>query len=223
MSNLEDNAPGQPNAQRPLPPRFWWRPALYGEPAAVDMVSTTAAPVFGGFTIALLGVVAQAPANFRWPGTAMFLLLVTSILFVMCLQCGFWARQYLVSRGDAASWFDDFEAPERQEQVRREQVAYARAYEGWAARSKTFYRSALLAMFAALLVVLVPTASGDGAIQSGWRWAAALLAGLVFLFELLWAASVQLLRVPALRRRPVVQAALRKLFLPGAHQHRRGL
>jgi hypothetical protein len=184
------------------------------------MMSTIAAPVLAGFTIALLGVVAQAPANFRWPGTAMLLLLVTSTLFVMCLQCGFWARQYLVSREEAASWFDDFEVPVRKEQVRREQVAYAHAYEGWAIRSKRLYRVALLAMFAALLVVLLPTTSGDGAIQSGWRWAGAWLAGLVFIFETLWVLSVQLLRVPGLRRIPGAEAGLRRLLLPGAHKHR---
>jgi hypothetical protein len=137
----------------------------------------------------------------------------------MCLQCGFWARQYLVSRGDAASWFDDFETPARQEQVRLEQRAYAAAYQGWAARSKGFYRLALLTMFAALLVVCLPTTSGDGSIQSGWRWMAALLAALAFLFEALWTASVALLRVPMLRRFPLVQKVFRKLFLPDAHSH----
>jgi hypothetical protein len=185
------------------------------------MMSTVAAPVLAGFTIALLGVVAQAPANFRWPGTAMFMLLFTAVLFVMCLQSGFWARQYLVSREEAASWFDDFENPVRQEQIRREQVAYARAYEGWALRSKFFYRLALLATFAALLVVLLPTASGDGAIQSGWRWAAVSLAALAFVFETLWILSVRLIRTPMMRRIPWTEKVLRTLLLPGAHNHRR--
>ncbi|MGC4812849.1 hypothetical protein ACLQ29_20190 [Micromonospora sp. DT228] len=203
-----------------VPRRFWWRPALYGEPAAVDMISTIAAPVLAGFSIALLGVVAQAPANFRWPGVALLLLLLTAILFVMCLQCGFWARQYLVSRGEAAAWFDDFDSTTRQEQVRREQVAYGHVYEGWARRSKLFYRMALQTMFAALLVVLLPTAGGDGAMQSGWRWAAASLAALAFVFEALWIVSVQLVRVRALRRAPWVEVALSRLLLPGADHHR---
>src|SRR3954452_12145240 len=112
MSTAADSGLGEPDphGRPPAPsPRFWWRPTLYGEPAAVDMISTIAAPVLAGFTVALIGVVAQAPANFRWPGIALLLLLLTAVLFVMCLQCGFWARQYLVSRDEAASWFDDFE------------------------------------------------------------------------------------------------------------------
>jgi len=184
------------------------------------MISTIAAPVLAGFTVALIGVVAQAPANFRWPGIALLLLLLTAVLFVMCLQCGFWARQYLVSRDEAAAWFDDFESVTRQEQVRREQVAYAHVYEGWAQRCKLLYRLALQAMFAALLVVLLPTSGGDGAIQSGWRWAAASLAALAFILEALWILSVQLIRLQVLRRIPWIEAALGRLLLPGSHKRR---
>ena len=59
-------------------------------------MSNTAAPLLGGFSIALIGVVAQATDHFRWPGVALLLLACASIAFIICVQTAFWARQYLV-------------------------------------------------------------------------------------------------------------------------------
>jgi hypothetical protein len=198
------------------PQKWWWRPVLFGEPAAIEVMSTIAAPLLAGFSITLLGVVAQAAANFRWPGIAMVLLLISAALLIMCVQCGFWARQYVVSREEASVWFADFAESSRQEQVRLEQVAFAKVYEGWARRAKRLYRFALLALLASLLVVLLPASAGDGSIQSNWRWAGVGIAALVIGFEVLWIVAIELLKSPFIKHVGPLERWLQRLVLPDA-------
>jgi hypothetical protein len=77
-------------AASPLEPRSWSVPSPYGAPAAVDSLSTIAAPLLGGFSITLVGVVVQASEKFRFSSIALLLLTVAAVLLLLCVQCGFW-------------------------------------------------------------------------------------------------------------------------------------
>ena len=66
-------------------------PEHYGDPAALDALSSVAAPLLAGGTLALLGVVVQQPSSLRWPGLALLLLVVAAVMLVTAVQCGFWA------------------------------------------------------------------------------------------------------------------------------------
>jgi hypothetical protein len=150
-------------------------------------MSNTAAPLLGGFSIALIGVVAQATDHFRWPGVALLLLACASIAFIICVQTAFWARQYLVRPDEVKGWYE-FQriSPEKIEELRVAQAEFAEGYVPWTTRSKTFYSLANLFLIAGVAVVLMPTIDGDGSEQAVWRWVATGAATAMFVFEIYW-------------------------------------
>jgi hypothetical protein len=60
---------------------------------AVDSATGVAAPLLGGFTLTLIGLIVSGPEDFRWPGWTLLLLTLAVLLFVACVQAGFWARR----------------------------------------------------------------------------------------------------------------------------------
>ncbi len=168
----------------PAPELLWWRPAYLGEPNATAARSSMATPLLAGFSITLLGVIAQQQDAFRQPGMSIFLLCLAAVAFVMSVQCGFWARQYLVTPSEILNWYPGrlLSDPELQ-QAREDQHRGGRAYQMWERRAKTSYGVGLLGLLSGVCVALIPDAE---AAQPGWRWAAAALASGMFLFELYW-------------------------------------
>jgi hypothetical protein len=83
----------------------WARPTPFGRAAAADTMSGVASPLLAGFSITLVGVVAQAPDAFRYPGVTLVLLTVTAVLMVACVQLGFRARSVIYSQADIESWW----------------------------------------------------------------------------------------------------------------------
>lgn len=63
-------------------------------------MSGVAAPLLAGFSVTLMTVVAADTAKFRLPGPAILLLVSAAMLFILAVQSGFWARQYLASSAD---------------------------------------------------------------------------------------------------------------------------
>lgn len=183
----------------------WWRPTYLGSPSAVESMSTIAAPLLAGFSITLIGVLSQAPEKFRLLGPALVALTLAAALFIMSVQCGFWARQYLWSPGEAQAWHPaGTEDPGHagQAELVRAQRRAALGYQGWSRRAKTFYSHGLFALLFGLAAALVPhggTASGSE--HAPWRWTAAGIAALVLLFEIFWVYGWRWSRrLPLLRR-----------------------
>lgn len=193
-------ASGTDTEHRPSPddaaePVDWWRPPLVGHPAAMDSVSGTAAPLLAGFSIALIGVVAQAPANFALPGIAMLTLAVGAVFFVVCVQSGFWARQFLASPAELQAW----QFPETVEQ-KHTQAEYCRAYEAWQRRTSRSYSVAILVLTLGLAVVLVPHDTED-IVSYIARWIAVAVVLVALIIEYLWIRGPGYLnRLPGLRR-----------------------
>ena len=80
-------------------------PDHYGDAGALDALSSVAAPLLAGGTLALVGVIVQQPSALRWPGLALLLLLVAAILLVMAVQCGVWARHHATRPDEIAVWW----------------------------------------------------------------------------------------------------------------------
>ncbi len=172
------SAPGTPDAEFP------WRPRLLGQPSASATRSGIATPLLAGFSITLLGVVAQQDDNFRQPGLSITLLAIAASLFIVSVQCGFWARQYLVTPSELESWHPEtaLNNPEYK-RTRELQVRGGRAFDTWEGRARNSYGLGLLALLLGVMVALAPDSNSP---QPELRWTAAAVVALMVLFELFW-------------------------------------
>lgn len=142
-------------ASRPVPPLG--RPSPYGEPAAVDSLGGIAAPLLAGFSLALIGLVAQAPQSSRWPDLALLLLAGTTVVMLASVQFAFRARRFAVTPAEAAGWHPDFpDDPERQERVYAEIRAHRRAHRVWSQRARLAYNTGVCLLLLGLATTLLP-------------------------------------------------------------------
>jgi hypothetical protein len=153
--------------------RDWVQPAPYGLTQARQSMSGGAAALLAGFSIALIGVIAQAPSSIRWPGASLLLLTIAAALLVACVQCGFWARTYLYSRAEIEEWrpqpWDDWET----QGLLREQKSDETLGSGWEDAAEWTYHLGLVALAVGVGLTLAPP---EAAQQGEVRWAAACVA-----------------------------------------------
>jgi hypothetical protein len=208
MVNTEDSDPE-------LPPD-WWRPSSnLGFPQAIELTASIAAPLLAGFSITLLGVVAQASDRFLLPGPSLLLLAAAAVMFAICVQCGFWARQYLATPSETKDWYDEETLNFQLESIKARQRKSAPVYLAWVNRTQRTYQVGLLCLLAGIATVLPPQLEGDGSEHAPWRWIAAALVVCAFLFELFWIFGLSVGRVGWLRRR-LVKLAVLWWFYPNA-------
>ena len=173
---------------------FWKVPSPCGAPAAVETLSTIAAPLLAGFSITLAGVIIQASERFRFPGIALLLLVIAGVLLLSCVQCGFWARHYYMRPGDAIEWWPDYESNlhRRKMLVNEQRQSYAR-YKRWSKLARHTYSFGIVVFLLGIMVTLIPTGAGW---QSKVQWGAVSVAALAAAGELIWlmSASRQMLR-----------------------------
>lgn len=178
-------------------------------------MSVVAAPLLAGFSITLIGVVAQAPANFALSGVTMLTLAVAAVYFVVCVQCGFWARQYLASPADLAAW--EFPIDDAQKKV---QAEHGRAYEAWRYRTRKSYQVAILVLTLGLAFALVPRGSED-VVNYVTRWSAVAVVAVALGFEYWWIRGPNYLaRLPGLRRIDALRKLNRDWFYPARDRSR---
>jgi hypothetical protein len=91
-------------------------------------MATVAAPMLAGFTVTLIGVVAQADDRFRYPELSLLLLTLAAAALITCVQAGFW-----------------FQRPVPHTSVRR-----------WRSVARLSYDGGIVMLFAALSTVLTP-------------------------------------------------------------------
>jgi hypothetical protein len=66
----------------------------YGYADAIITMSSVAAPLLAGFSITCMTLVVQGYERLRYPGLTLTLLSVASVLLLMTVQYGFWARRW---------------------------------------------------------------------------------------------------------------------------------
>lgn len=183
---------------------------LLGYIPAMHTVSTIVAPLLAGFSVTLTGVVAQASDRFRYPGATLLLLALAVGAFVMCVQCGFWARSYLPTASETEGHHDA--APHRNEAQ----------YDEWDRRTRLFYRIGLLLLLAGTATLLLPNNSHPGDEQANWRLFGSFAVVAILVFELFWISGLALAaRYPRLLSDRIVLKALNAWFEPTAMKARR--
>jgi hypothetical protein len=181
---LADEAPA---AEFPI----WEFPKPFGRAAAVDTMSGIAAPLLAGFSITLLGVVAQAPTSFRWPAATLLGLALVAVFFVIAVQTGFRARSFLYSKADIDAWWPERRADWLERSLQRQQQAHYNDWVWWHGKTRIAYNAAVVTLAIAISMVLAPPRSyGAGtalsATETDLRWAGSAVAVLAALCEVGW-------------------------------------
>ncbi|MBZ4322287.1 hypothetical protein [Streptomyces huiliensis] len=150
----------------------WRKPAPLGWSAAREGQYTTAAPLLGGASITLLGLVITDRDTFRWPDPTLLALALTAFFMVMAVVWGVRSRQYLYSRGDVEAWWGPLSelSDERHEELVEDQRRHYATWTRLAGRADFCYSSGLLCLTAGSSLALVPPAH---AAAPAWRWLAA--------------------------------------------------
>jgi hypothetical protein len=174
----------------PLPP--WRFPVPFGRSSATDAMTGIAAPLLAGFSLALLGVVAQAPENFLLPGPALLTLTATTVLMVSCVQLGFRARSYLYSASDVSAWWPDPRPEIVTAALRQQQAGHYLQWIAWSNRARFAYNASVIALALSIALVLAPPTTYAGlpvsAAEGTIRWIASGLAATAAVGELAWGA-----------------------------------
>jgi hypothetical protein len=113
----------------------------------------------------------QASERFRFSSIALLLLTISTILLLLCVQCGFWARHHYTRPEEATAWWPDYEesAQRRRMLVEEQQRSYAlfRRWSAWARRAYSFGVVVLLLGIMAALGELLWLASAS---QRTGKW-----------------------------------------------------
>lgn len=182
---------------------IWAGPGDFGQPAAFDAKTGVAAPLLAGFSLTLLGVVAQAPTSFRWPGATLTALVIVVMMLTACVQFGFRGRAVLYSKADVDSW-GRLSALGSVADERLRAAVQARdmaEWRRWHHRSRLTYNVAIVVLAVGVALVLVPPLSYVNGHQlpdaeASWRWAGSGLALLGAVLELCWMAHDELRERP---------------------------
>jgi hypothetical protein len=170
----------------------WNVPKPYGASAALQSAGTIAAPLLGGFSFTLVGLVLTRPVTIRWPDGTLVLLTAAGLFLIAAVQCAFWARRWDVTPMEILSWWPDFEGlpAATQEQVFNEQHTHSKHQARWARATRLAYDAGILALLAGMTVLLAPPRHQP---IVSLRGLATLLALLGFIAEVTWVVISEIL------------------------------
>jgi hypothetical protein len=195
MGDDDTHASDTESTERATPTELivWAGPGDFGQPAAFDAKTGVAAPLIAGFSLALLGVVAQAPTSFRWPGATLTVLAMVVMMLAACVQFGFRGRAVLYSKADVESW-GRLSTLGRQADEGLRAAVQARdmaEWRRWHQRSRLTYNAGIVVLAVGVALALAPPARYVPdhplpASEAAWRWIGFGLALVGAVLELGW-------------------------------------
>ena len=120
-------------------------------------MGTIAAPLLGGFAFAGIALVLQVRHDLAWPDGALLLLVIAFLAFVTSVQATFHAKRHYVAPDEWMGWLELASSDRRRQEL---QAAYARgleAYRRWSNIARRTYNVAIVGLFAATTVILIPS------------------------------------------------------------------
>jgi len=124
--------------------------AELGQPGEAELrqwiraVGDVTTPLLAGFSVASVIVVSDDAGNFRWPGATILVLAIAAITLIAAVQCAYHTRLYL--------------------------SADPKWGARWAAGTRIFYHSGIVALLAGLGLALAP--QHGSSTEAGLRWSA---------------------------------------------------
>jgi hypothetical protein len=172
------------------PPVPWGAAPRLGTDRAYQAVGEVAAPLLAGFSVALLGVIAQAPNMLRWPGAALLALIIAVGLLLGSVQAAFTGKQKYWTRSDLLDWYVN-EPPDPlssafKQMHRRDIDAWLR----WLNRARIAYNAGLTVLLIGVAIVLAPPRTSAGypvsTTEAILRWVSAGVALTLASIEIMW-------------------------------------
>lgn len=165
-------------------------PVPLGSGPAFQAVGEVAAPLLAGFSIALLGVIAQSPGSFRWAGLSLLILTFAAGLLLFAVQAGFHARQMYWTRDELLAWFKGPLTEKSDEVFSSMHRTQRDQWEAWIDRTRRSYNAGTILLMLGLAIILAPPAAYGSeeisAAEAQLRWAAAALATALAVTEIIW-------------------------------------
>jgi hypothetical protein len=149
-------------SEQPMPllppngPRPWSAAPQLGTDRAYQAVGEVAAPLLAGFSVTLIGVVAQDPTALRWPGAALLALTVAAVLLLTCVQAAFFARQNFWTRDDLLQWYVEEPPEPLLGAFKAMQATAISRWLRWIGRARAAYNAGLTVLLVAVALVLAP-------------------------------------------------------------------
>jgi hypothetical protein len=191
-----------------MPQAKWFPPMPLGRGSAVEGMTGIAAPLLAGFSLTLIGVIAQDPTHFRWPAEALVALVIAISLLIATVHFGFQARSYLYSAADMQDWRPDFFSSLEDLMAEDQRRDYLK-WERWEKRAGWAYDLAVCLLAAGMALVVAPPAfesPGHPLVgsEASFRWAAFALGITAGAAQLGWVMATRLghLRAPRSGSRP---------------------
>jgi hypothetical protein len=162
-----------------------WRPIFpLGYPAAIDSMTSVAAPLLATVSAGTVVFVASNQNAVRWPNATLALLIGSFLALVFAVQSGFQARLYAVTPSQLSEWF-----PETDEGsiilLRRNQRYYFDKFTEWSKRARWSYNAGVSVLLLSVVTVVVPRTQPHEAVSAG-RYFVIGLAAAGFAVEALW-------------------------------------
>ena len=180
-------ASGASSSPEPMP---WGARPQLGTDNAYQAVGQVAAPLLAGFSVTLIGVIAQAPDMLRWPGATLLALIVAVGLLLGCVQAAFTARQKYWTRKDLLDWYVA-EPPDPLSSVFKDmQVRDIESWRRWLGRARAAYNTGLTVLLIGVALLLAPprtsAAHPVSTTEASLRWAAVGVAVTLAVIEAVW-------------------------------------
>jgi MFS family permease len=165
-------------------------PAPLGLSNAYQAVGEVAAPLLAGFSVTLIGVVAQAPDSLRWPGAVLIALTLAAGLLLTCVQFAFFARRSYWTRDDLLQWYAEEPREPLLQEFKKMHKRHIGEWAAWRERARFTYNAGLAVLALAIALTLVPPEryghSRVSSSEAGLRWVAAGLAMAFGVAEIVW-------------------------------------
>ncbi|MEL4082221.1 MULTISPECIES: hypothetical protein [Arthrobacter] len=149
-----------------------------------------AAPLLAGFSIALIGVIAQNPGSFRWAGLSLLLLTLAVGMLLLSVQSGFHARQMYWTRDELLPWFAGSLNETSEKAFSGMHTTHLQLWKKWVDRTRRSYNSGIILLMLGVAATLAPpTAQASDLISAAdplFRWSAVVVAALLAVAEFIW-------------------------------------
>ncbi|MFI6487477.1 hypothetical protein [Streptomyces sp. NPDC050564] len=174
------------------------RPTLpeAGYPNSVHAAVNVAAPLLAGGAVAITGVIVADEEKFRWPGAAVLCLMLAIVSLIASIQLGFRARRYHFTSDELGIWFADTRTAAYYRDDSNRDWAIGTARNTWREKIQPAvhaYNLGTVLLGLGLSSALMPTSVSE---QPNYRWAAAALALVATLVEVVWGWKLTMVRAP---------------------------
>jgi hypothetical protein len=136
----------------------------------IEGLAGIAAPVLAGFCLALIGVIAQAPSQFRWPGATLIVLMTPIFCLLYAVRAGYLARAYLYGADALKEYFaENGISPELTKQaLPRAQRRLLGGYKKASRLTLLAYGAGISALWVCIAMTVAPPASSTH--EEAFRW-----------------------------------------------------